>query len=81
MIPGALREAVIQAKTESRTPLYVNATAGTTVLGSYDPFRAVSAIFKEFDLWLHIDGIDEAEALCFHRAATASLAVSSWPTH
>ncbi|KAF2970802.1 hypothetical protein GQX73_g2839 [Xylaria multiplex] len=56
MIPSTLREAVIQAKSDGKTPLYVNATAGTTVLGSYDPFRAISEICKEFDLWLHIDG-------------------------
>lgn len=56
MIPSALREAVVKAKGEGRTPLYVNATAGTTVLGSYDPFRAISTVCKEFNLWLHVDG-------------------------
>lgn len=56
IIPTALREAVIQAKSDGRTPIYVNATAGTTVFGSYDPFRAISAICKEFNLWFHIDG-------------------------
>ncbi|KAK6841257.1 hypothetical protein PG987_002117 [Apiospora arundinis] len=39
-----------------RTPLYVNATAGTTVLGSFDDFRALSAVCREFGVWLHIDG-------------------------
>ncbi|KAH6645343.1 glutamate decarboxylase-like protein-like protein 1 [Truncatella angustata] len=56
IIPTALREAVIQAKSNGKTPLYVNATAGTTVLGSYDPFRAISTICKEFNLWFHVDG-------------------------
>ncbi|KAI0146305.1 pyridoxal phosphate-dependent transferase [Xylariaceae sp. FL1272] len=56
MIPGALREAVVEAKRNGRTPFYVNATAGTTVYGSYDPIRSISAICKEFGLWLHIDG-------------------------
>jgi glutamate decarboxylase len=51
----ALRALVLRAKLEGRTPLYVNATAGTTVLGSYDPFEEIAAVCKEFNLWLHID--------------------------
>lgn len=56
LVPSALREAVIQAKRDGKTPFYVNATAGTTVLGSFDPFRAISEVCKEFSLWLHVDG-------------------------
>ncbi|TQN71141.1 L-aspartate decarboxylase dtxS4 [Colletotrichum shisoi] len=55
MIPEALRELVVRAKAEGKTPLYVNSTAGTTVMGSYDPFEEISAICKEFGLWFHID--------------------------
>ncbi|KAK2014481.1 PLP-dependent transferase [Colletotrichum eremochloae] len=55
MIPEALRELVIRAKTQGKTPLYVNSTAGTTVMGSYDPFEEIAAICKEFNLWFHID--------------------------
>ncbi|KAI1261318.1 pyridoxal phosphate-dependent transferase [Xylariaceae sp. FL1019] len=56
MIPSALREAIVEAKRSGKTPFYVNATAGTTVYGSYDPLRAISAICNEFGLWLHVDG-------------------------
>ncbi|KAI3394358.1 hypothetical protein diail_2868 [Diaporthe ilicicola] len=56
LVPSALREAVIQAKRDGKTPFYVNATPGTTVLGSFDPFRAISEVCKEFNLWLHVDG-------------------------
>ncbi|MBE3109793.1 MAG: aminotransferase class V-fold PLP-dependent enzyme, partial [Acidobacteria bacterium] len=56
MRASALREAVIQAKSEGKTPLYVNATAGTTVMGSFDPFEEISAICKEFGMWMHVDG-------------------------
>ncbi|KAK1831239.1 glutamate decarboxylase 1 [Podospora conica] len=55
MDPAALRAAVVLALSEGTTPFYVNATAGTTVLGSYDPFPAIAAICTEFNLWLHID--------------------------
>ncbi|KAK8055604.1 PLP-dependent transferase [Apiospora rasikravindrae] len=58
MDPAALRAAVLRVHDDGdgRTPLYVNATAGTTVLGSFDDFRAISAVCREFGMWLHIDG-------------------------
>ncbi|KAK6199057.1 hypothetical protein LQW54_010115 [Pestalotiopsis sp. IQ-011] len=80
MIPSALREAVVRSKAEGKTPLYVNSTAGTTVLGSYDPFRAISAVCKEFGLWLHVDGSWGGNAVFSgaqrHKLAGAELADS-----
>jgi glutamate decarboxylase len=55
MKPDALRELVIHARNEGKTPFYVNSTAGTTVMGSYEPFEEISKICKEFGLWMHID--------------------------
>ncbi|RSL78540.1 L-aspartate decarboxylase dtxS4 [Fusarium floridanum] len=55
MKPDALREQVLRAKAEGKTPFYVNSTAGTTVMGSYEPFEEISKICKEFGLWMHID--------------------------
>jgi sulfinoalanine decarboxylase/sulfinoalanine decarboxylase/aspartate 1-decarboxylase len=37
------------------SPFFVNATAGTTVLGAYDPIEAISTICKKYHLWLHVD--------------------------
>ncbi|KDN52886.1 PLP-dependent transferase [Tilletiaria anomala UBC 951] len=37
-------------------PFFVNATAGTTVLGSFDNLEAISEICKQNNLWLHVDG-------------------------
>ena len=56
MIPSELENLVRKAKEDGKTPFYVNATAGTTVLGSYDPFEAISKICKKHNLWLHVDG-------------------------
>ncbi|KAK3484715.1 pyridoxal phosphate-dependent transferase [Neurospora hispaniola] len=56
MQPAALREMVLKAKSEGKHPFYVNATAGTTVLGSYDPFDEIADVCDEFGMWLHIDG-------------------------
>ncbi|KAK5625635.1 hypothetical protein RRF57_001351 [Xylaria bambusicola] len=55
MIPAALRDAVSAAKEKGMTPLYVNVTAGTTVLGSFDPFHEVADVCAEFGLWMHVD--------------------------
>lgn len=55
MIASALQDLVVRAKAEGKTPFYVNATAGTTVYGSYDPFEAISAVCKQHGLWMHID--------------------------
>ncbi len=38
------------------TPFFVNATAGTTVLGAFDEIIPLSKICKRFKLWLHVDG-------------------------
>ncbi|KAJ4422643.1 Glutamate decarboxylase 2, partial [Gnomoniopsis sp. IMI 355080] len=55
MIPAELAALVARARAEGFTPLYVNATAGTTVLGSYDPFPEISAVCKREGLWMHVD--------------------------
>ncbi|KAF9242967.1 hypothetical protein DTO013E5_2500 [Penicillium roqueforti] len=56
MIPAELEKLVQKAQSEGRTPFYVNATAGTTVLGSFDPFNEIAAICEKYNLWFHIDG-------------------------
>jgi glutamate decarboxylase len=55
LIPSELEKLVQKTKSEGKTPFYVNATAGTTVLGSFDPFKEVSKICKKHNLWLHVD--------------------------
>ena len=37
-------------------PTYVNATAGTTVLGAFDPIDKIADITKKYNIWLHVDG-------------------------
>lgn len=56
MIATELEKLVEKAKNEGRTPFYVNATAGTTVMGSFDPFHEIAAICKKHNLWFHVDG-------------------------
>jgi len=56
MLPSALDEAIQASKDKGEVPFYVNATAGTTVLGSYDPIAAIADVCEKHKVWLHIDG-------------------------
>ncbi len=58
---GRMKASDLKVKVEAsisqgKTPLLVCSTAGTTVLGAFDPIEEVNIIAKEFDLWHHIDG-------------------------
>lgn len=37
-------------------PTFINATAGTTVLGAFDELLPLIAIAKKYQIWLHVDG-------------------------
>ena len=37
-------------------PIVVNLTAGTTVMGAFDPVRAVRKVCDKHEMWLHVDG-------------------------
>jgi len=55
MIVRELEIAISKARTEGYTPFFVNATAGTTVLGSYDPMTEIASVCKKEGLWFHVD--------------------------
>ena len=38
------------------TPIFVNATAGTTVLGAFDPIDKIADVTEKYNMWLHVDG-------------------------
>jgi len=54
--PAHLTKMIEQDIAEGGIPVMVNLTAGTTVLGSFDPIRPVSKICKKHGMWLHVDG-------------------------
>lgn len=41
---------------DGNLPFFVNATAGTTVLGAFDDIATISKVAKKHNLWLHVDG-------------------------
>lgn len=71
MLPAALQQSIIDARTAGLTPLAVNATAGTTVVGAFDPLDQLAAICRREDLWLHVDG-------CFGASLLFSPAQRRW---
>lgn len=50
-----LRSEVERALSENGRPFMVSATAGTTVLGAFDPVDKMADICKEYGMWLHVD--------------------------
>ena len=56
MCPRALAAAVEEVKAAGCLPFFVNATAGTTVTGAFDPFNDVADICEEHGMYMHVDG-------------------------
>lgn len=61
---GEELEKMIQVSLEKgETPFFVAATAGTTVLGVYDPIETIAKISRKYNLWFHVDGAWGASVL------------------
>ncbi|ODV97067.1 hypothetical protein PACTADRAFT_48832 [Pachysolen tannophilus NRRL Y-2460] len=50
-----LEKTIAKSIEDGFTPLYVNATAGTTVFGSFDPFEDIAKVAKKYNIWFHVD--------------------------
>jgi glutamate/tyrosine decarboxylase-like PLP-dependent enzyme len=55
MDPVILKEMVRQDIAQGFTPMMIGATAGTTVLGAFDPIAEINKVAREYNLWLHVD--------------------------
>jgi glutamate/tyrosine decarboxylase-like PLP-dependent enzyme len=55
MLPDALRAAIHADRAAGHLPMMINATAGTTVLGAFDPLVPLADIAESEGLWLHVD--------------------------
>ena len=51
-----LERKIQQTQADGKIPLMVCSTAGTTVLGVFDPIEKVNALCKTYKLWHHVDG-------------------------
>eukprot|EP00980_Cylindrotheca_fusiformis_P016610 scaffold4973_cov135-Cylindrotheca_fusiformis.AAC.28 len=55
MDPGALELRIQQEIEKGNKPFFVNAVAGTTVMGAFDDLKAIGEICKRYKLWFHVD--------------------------
>jgi glutamate/tyrosine decarboxylase-like PLP-dependent enzyme len=51
-----LRRRLAEDLRQNRVPFFINATAGTTSLGVFDPIADIAAVAREHGVWLHVDG-------------------------
>ncbi|MFT4968631.1 MAG: glutamate/tyrosine decarboxylase-like PLP-dependent enzyme [Chitinophagales bacterium] len=58
-----LKEAIQKDMEAGHTPFFVNATAGTTVLGAFDSMKEINEVCKEHDVWMHVDGAYEGAVI------------------
>jgi len=56
MRAGLLEEKIVADIAEGARPTCVVATAGTTVLGAFDPVAEIGEVSRRFGVWLHVDG-------------------------
>jgi sulfinoalanine decarboxylase/sulfinoalanine decarboxylase/aspartate 1-decarboxylase len=56
MLPDDLERQINEDRALGHTPFFINATAGTTVLGAFDPLVELSRIATAAGIWLHVDG-------------------------
>ena len=56
MIPEKLAAQIEEDLEKGYKPCFINATAGTTVLGAFDPIEAIAEIAQKHKIWLHVDG-------------------------
>lgn len=55
LIPSELEREILKHKGLGHIPFFVSATAGTTVLGAFDPLPEIADICDKYGLWLHVD--------------------------
>ncbi|CAK8678895.1 cysteine sulfinic acid decarboxylase-like isoform X3 [Clavelina lepadiformis] len=63
MIPEELERKIVETKNAGNVPLLVTATAGTTVLGAFDPFNKIADVCQKHGVWMHVDGAWGGSAL------------------
>ncbi len=56
MIPEDLENKINESVSRGEVPFFVAATAGTTMLGAFDPIEEVAALAHQYGLWMHVDG-------------------------
>jgi sulfinoalanine decarboxylase/sulfinoalanine decarboxylase/aspartate 1-decarboxylase len=56
LLPSDLKSQIEKDIADGCTPFFINLTAGTTVLGVFDPIPEVCRMAKDYNIWVHVDG-------------------------
>ena len=51
-----LESEIKRSITNNEIPLLISATAGTTVLGAFDPIVEIADLCEKYKIWFHVDG-------------------------
>ena len=55
MAIDALTEMIVEDVGRGKVPFFIGSTAGTTVVGGYDDFKAIQNLADKYDIWHHVD--------------------------
>ena len=58
MCPADLERLISEDKARGLQPFFVNCTAGTTVIGAFDPINDIADICERHGVWMHIDVLE-----------------------
>ena len=53
--PEKIEEQILSCQQLGLSVFFVGITAGTTVLGAFDPIEEVAQICRKYKIWLHVD--------------------------
>ncbi len=56
MLIEDLVKAIETSLNKDETPFFIAATAGTTLLGAFDPLDEIAEIAQNYKIWMHVDG-------------------------
>lgn len=56
MNPEALEAMIQEDKANGYEPFLIIGTAGTTVMGAFDPMEQLASIASKYQMWFHVDG-------------------------
>jgi glutamate/tyrosine decarboxylase-like PLP-dependent enzyme len=51
-----LEQQIILSLKKGEAPFFIGATAGTTLLGAFDPLEEIAVLAKKYGIWMHVDG-------------------------
>ncbi len=67
MLVSDLEEKILESRQKNEVPFFVVATAGTTMLSSFDPIEAVIETAHRHNIWCHVDGAFGGSLILSHK--------------